>query len=233
MVSSVNSGGFVHVRRLLTQATVLVLAVGLGLGLGACSDDGGGDGLVGALAKAPQNATTLRAYGYADEKAIDKVSDGQPDSARFRALSAYATQQASGGGPSLRDNEVYLELANCLGPDVVAARFASPGNAASQVQLLAVGVRAEGGKNPTEVWCTAIRPGADPQALAGRVFERLAGPRQNGQLWSATIGEPDVEVYGDLGVVRVIAAPPDPKTVVFGQFLQPLATGELELLTQP
>lgn len=204
-----------------------------GLALAACSDDGGDDGLLGAMAKTPLNATTMRSYGYADEKAIDTISDGQPDSARFKALSAYATKQSSGGGQSLRDNEVYLELASCLGPDVVAARFAQPADAASGAQVLAVGVRAEGGKNPTEVWCTAVKQDVDPQALAGRVFERLAGPRQNGQLWSATIGEPDVEVYGDLGVVRVIAAPPDPKTVVFGQFLQPLATGELDQLTKP
>lgn len=226
MVAYVNSGGFVHVRRLVAVAVALVI------GLSACSGSGDDEGLVGALAKTPQNATTLRSFGYSDEKAIDKISDGQADSMRFKALSAYATQQASGSGPSLRDNEVFLELANCLGPDVVAARFAQPASAASQAQVLAVGVRAEGGKNPTEVWCTAVKHNVDPQAMAGRVLERLAGPRQNGQLWSAAIGEPDVEVYGDLGVIRVIAAPPDPKTAVFGQFLQPLATGELDQLTQ-
>ncbi|WP_460526243.1 hypothetical protein [Flindersiella endophytica] len=225
-----NSGGFVHVRRLLVVAAVVLTA---GLGLGACSGDGGDDGLLGALEKTPQTATTLRTFGYADEEAIDKISDGQPDSVRFKALSAYATGQVSGSGPSLRDNEVYLELANCLGPDVVAARFAQPVDAASQAQVLAVGVRAESGKSPVEVWCTAVKQDVDAQAMAGRVFERLAGPRQNGRLWSDSIGEPDVEVYGDLGVIRVIAAPPDPKTVVFGQFLQPLATGELDQLTKP
>jgi hypothetical protein len=232
MVAAVNSGGFVHVRRHLTAALGAVVV--LALAVGGCSDDSGGsDGLTDALGKAPQNTATLRAFGYADEAAIDQVSGGKPDSARFKALAAYATKPASGGGPSLRDNQTYVELASCLGPDVVAARFSQPvAGSPSQAAVLAVGVRAEGGKNPAEVWCTAVKEGVDPQAMAGRLFERLAGQRQDGRLWRDAIGEPEVEVYGKLGVIRVIAAPPEPKRAVLGEFLLPLETGELDALTQ-
>lgn len=211
----------------------------MAVGAAGCSGTGSAEeglsGLPGAMADVRKTAATAKSFAFSNQAAIDQLAGGESGTSRYQALrlAGLADQKypAAEGEDSLFHSPPHQALGRCLGDGVIAARFGgSP--AVPEVRLYATGVRLSKNGQPTEVWCTALRKGADAQAVSGRILERLTAAETTGAGWSTMLVEPSVSVRVEPNIVEVVAQPASDSSPL-GVFLTALDTRDLDNLTTP